>query len=106
MTENLETADDAAARATRRIMEAAGLESAEGLALDPEGTRAMLGALLILNLGLASFMVEAGLKMDAIRPRLDQIADSFRWGHSNRVLENLALVTQALRNLAPDHLKE
>jgi hypothetical protein len=106
MTENLETADDAAARATKKMMEAAGLQVREGVALDPEGTGAMLGALLIFNLGLASFMVEAGLNIDAIRPRLDQIAGSFRWGHSNRVAENLALITRGLRNLAPENLKE
>jgi hypothetical protein len=103
MTENPE---DASASAMRRMMEAAGLQSREGVALDPEGTRAMIGALLIFNLGLASFMVERGLDIEAIRPRLDQISGAISWGHSDRVAENLAAMTRALRNLAPDHLKD
>jgi hypothetical protein len=74
--------------------------------LDPEGTGAMLRALLILNLGLASFMVERGLDIEAIRPRLDQISGAISWGHSPRVAENLASITRALRNLAPENLKE
>jgi hypothetical protein len=103
---NLEPADDAATRATNRMMEAAGLQSREGVALDPEGTGAMIGALIIFNLGLASFMVERGLDIEAIRLRLDQISGAIKWGHSDRVAENLAVITRALRNLAPENLKE
>jgi hypothetical protein len=106
MTENLGPADDAATRATKRMMEAAGLQGIEGLALDPEATAAMLGAHNIMLLTLFSFLIEGGLKMDAIPHRMQQIANSLPSGHSARVLKHLDNMTAWLRRNAPDHLKE
>jgi hypothetical protein len=106
MTENLEPADDAATRATKRMMEAAGLQVREGLALDPEATAAMLAAHNIMLLTLFSFLIEGGLKMDEIPHRLQQIANSLPSGHSARVQKHLDKMTAWLRRNAPDHLKE
>jgi hypothetical protein len=106
MTENLEPAADAAARATRRMMEATGLQGHEGVALNPEATAAMLAAHNIMLLTLFSFLIEAGLKVDAIPHRLQQIASSLPSGHSARVLKHLDNMTAWLCRNAPDHLKE
>jgi hypothetical protein len=72
--------------------------------LDPEGTGAMIGALIIFNLGLASFMVERGLDIEAIRPRLDQISGAISWGHSPRVAENLASIKAGAKSVTSSGL--
>jgi hypothetical protein len=105
MTENLEPIDDAATRATKRMMEAAGLQSREGL-LEPEATGAMLAAHNIMLLTLFSFLIEGGLRMDEIPHRLQQIASSLPSGHSARVQKHLDNMTAWLRRNVPDHLKE
>jgi hypothetical protein len=106
MTENLEPAEDAAARATKKMMQGAGLQSAEELTIDPAGLQAIIGALFITNLALATFMIEAGLKLDSIAPRMEMIANSIPWGRSARIATELDTVAQWLRNNAPAHLKE
>jgi hypothetical protein len=119
MAENLEPDPtdpaEVAARATKKMMEGAGLQSAEEMVLNPEAVAAMLVAQKIALLALVSFMVEASIeadkkkgiktpakeRADMLTERLHRIAGTFPEAHSARVLQQLDSMTAWLLEYGP-----
>ncbi|GEP57339.1 hypothetical protein [Reyranella soli] len=105
MTENLElAADDAAARATRKMMQGTKRHPADGLAIDPAGLQATIATLYIMTLSSLSFWIEQGLPVESVCKRLDTISQIFPPAQTGVGLENLAGIREYLRSNA-DQLK-
>jgi hypothetical protein len=103
MAENLEP-EDAAARATRKMMQGIKPELAGGLAIDPAGLQATIATLYIMVLSSLTFWIEQGLPVESVCRRLDRISEIFPAAQTGAGLENLADIREYLRSNAA-HLK-
>jgi hypothetical protein len=72
MAEYLEPADDAAARATRKMMQRIKQPPAGGLVIDPAGLQATIATLYIMSLTSLSFWIEQGVPVESVCRRLDK----------------------------------
>jgi hypothetical protein len=110
MTENLEPDPtdpaEAAARATRKMMQDAGLESVGEVALIPEAVRASIATSYVLALTSLTFWIEQGVPIETVCRRIDNIAHGLPMARSARALDMLNAIKSHLRDNAPDHLKE